>query len=102
MTVRMRCGFSAKGTLQLKSAGSVKTGKGKARRLTLGRKSFTGKKNQLVNVKVKMSKSARKALKGKKRLKARGPPVGPPRRDQLGDAQQQDEADAESVWEMRI
>ena len=70
VTVRMRCGFSAKGTLQLKSAGKVKTGKGKARKLTLGKKSFTGKKNQLVNVKVKMSKSARKALKGKKLLKA--------------------------------
>ena len=70
VTVRMRCGFSAKGTLQLKSAGKVKTGKGKARKLTLGKKSFTGKKNQLVTVKVKMSKSARKALKGKKLLKA--------------------------------
>ena len=68
--VRMRCGFSARGTLQLNSAGKVKTGKGKARKLTLGKKSFSGKANQIVTVKVKISKSARKALKGKRLLRA--------------------------------
>ncbi len=70
VSVPMKCGFNARGTLQLKSAGKLKTGKGKARKLSLGKKSFTGKAGKSVMVKVKISKSARKALKGKKLLKA--------------------------------
>jgi Ca2+-binding RTX toxin-like protein len=70
VSVRLRCGANGRGTLQLKSAGKVRTGKGKRRKLNLGKKSFTGKRGQIVTVKVKMSKSARKALKGRKRLRA--------------------------------
>ena len=55
--------------MQLRSAGRVKVGKGKARRLNLGKKSFTGKAGQLVTVRLKLSKSGRTAIKRKKRLR---------------------------------
>ena len=76
----MRCGFSAKGDLAAEERGKVKTGKGKARKLTLGKKSFTGKRDQLVNgqgedVQERPQGSSRR----KKRLKAEALLLGPPR-----------------------
>jgi hypothetical protein len=55
--------------VQLRSAGRVKVGKGKARRITLGRKSFTGKKGKRLTVRVKVAKGARSVVKRKKRLR---------------------------------
>jgi Ca2+-binding RTX toxin-like protein len=69
--VRLSCAFSAKGTLRLESKSRVKTGKGKARKLVLGSKSFTGKRNQITTVKVKPSKAALKVLRRKGRLSVR-------------------------------
>jgi hypothetical protein len=47
----------------------VKTGKGKARRLTLGSKSFSGRVGQRLTVRVKLSKSGRRVIRRKKRLR---------------------------------
>ncbi len=69
VSVRMRCSFAAKGSVQLRSVGNVKVGKGKARRINLGKKSFTGKANQVVTVRVKVGKSARRAIQRRKRLR---------------------------------
>ena len=69
VTLRMRCASPAKGSVQLRSAGRVKVGKGKARRLNLGKKSFTGKRGQVVTVRVKVSSSARRAIQRRKRLR---------------------------------
>ena len=69
VSLRMRCAFAAKGTVQLRSAGRVKVGKRKARRLNLGRKSFTGRAGQPVTVRLKLSKSARTTIKRRKRLR---------------------------------
>ena len=67
VSLRMTCAFAAKGTVQLRSASRVKTGKGKARRINLGKKSFTGKIGR-VTVKMRISKSGRSVIKRKKRL----------------------------------
>ena len=69
VSLRMTCAFAAKGTVRLTSASRVKSGKGKARRIALGSKSFSGKIGKLT-VKVKLSKSGRSVLKRKKRLSA--------------------------------
>jgi hypothetical protein len=69
VSLRLRCLTNARGSVQLRSASRVKAGKGKARRITLGRKSFTGKKGQRLNVKVKVAKGARSIVKRKKRLR---------------------------------
>ena len=68
-TVRLRCSFNARGTVRLRSNGRVKVGKGKARRLNLGSKSFTGKANQAVSVRVRLPNSGRRALRSRKRLR---------------------------------
>lgn len=69
VSLRLRCLINAKGSVQLRSAGRVKSGKGKARRISLGRKSFTAKKGQRLNVRVKVAKGARSVVKRKKRLR---------------------------------
>ena len=69
VSLRLRCLTNAKGRVQLRSARSVKSGKGRARRITLGSKSFTGKRNQLLTVRVKVAKGARSVVKRKKRLR---------------------------------
>jgi hypothetical protein len=69
VTLRLRCAFAARGSVQLRSVGRVKVGKGKARRMSLGRKSFTGKAGQAVTVRVKVAQSARNAIKRRKRLR---------------------------------
>ncbi len=68
-SIRMTCAFAAKGTVRLLSASRVKTGKGKAKRINLGKKSFSGKIGTLT-VKMKISKSGRSVIKRKKRLSA--------------------------------
>jgi Ca2+-binding RTX toxin-like protein len=68
VSLRMTCAFSAKGSVRLRSAGRVKTGKGKARVLNLGRKSFTGKLGRLT-VKVKVASTGRRVIRQKKRLR---------------------------------
>jgi hypothetical protein len=68
VSLRMTCAFNAKGSVQLRSAGRVRTGKGKARRLVLGRKSFTSKLGKLT-VRIRVSKSGRSVIKRKKRLR---------------------------------
>ena len=69
LSLRMTCAFAAKGTVRLISASRVKTGKGKARRISLGKKSFSGKIGKLT-VRVKVSKTGRSVLRRKKRLRA--------------------------------
>ena len=69
VSLRMRCLSNARGTVQLRSAGRVKASKGRARRITLGRKSFTGKRNQQLTVRVRVGKSARSVVKRKRRLR---------------------------------
>ncbi len=66
--LRMTCAFKARGTIQLRSAGRVKSGKGKARRLNLGRKSFSGTLGRLT-VSMRVAKSGRNVIKRKKRLR---------------------------------
>jgi hypothetical protein len=68
VSLRLNCAFNAKGSVRLRSAGRVKTGKGKGRLLNLGRKSFTGKLGRLT-VKVKVTGSARRVIRQKKRLR---------------------------------
>jgi Ca2+-binding RTX toxin-like protein len=68
-SIRMNCAFAAKGTVRLLSSSRVKTGKGKAKRINLGKKSFSGKIGTLT-VKVKISKSGRSVINRKKRLSA--------------------------------
>ena len=69
--VRLTCAFNAKGKLSLVSKSRIKTGKGKARRLALGSKSFTGKGGKRTTVKVKVSKAALKVIRRKGRLSVR-------------------------------
>jgi Ca2+-binding RTX toxin-like protein len=69
VTLRLRCQTNAQGRVQLRSAGRVKSGKGKARRVTLGRKSFKAKKNQILTVRIKVAKGASRVVKRKKRLR---------------------------------
>jgi Ca2+-binding RTX toxin-like protein len=70
-TVRLRCSFNARGSVRLRTKGRVRIGKGKARRLNLGRRSFTGRANQVVSVRVRISSSGRRALsrRSSKRLR---------------------------------
>ena len=68
--MRLRCGFSAKGTLAAEERRQGEDREGQGAQADPGKEVLHRQEDQLVNVKVKMSKSARKALKGKKRLKA--------------------------------
>jgi Ca2+-binding RTX toxin-like protein len=69
VSLPLRCLTNAKGSVQLRSASRVKSGKGKARRINLGRKSFTGKKGKRLNVRIKVAKRALSVVKRKKRLR---------------------------------
>jgi hypothetical protein len=69
VTLRLSCAFPAKGSVALESAGKVKTtSKGKAKKLKLGSKSFTGKLG-VQNVKVKLTKQGRSVIKRKGKLR---------------------------------
>ena len=99
VSLRLRCLSNAKGSVQLRSAGRVKTGKGKARRISLGRKSFAGKKGQRLNVRVKVAKGARECRQAQEAATGSGDRLGPPRRLEGREAEQEDNTHAESVGE---
>jgi len=71
VSVRMRCALAARGTMRLESAGRVRSGKGKARKLNLGRKSFRGRAGQRLTVRVKLSGAGRSLIKRRKSLRVR-------------------------------
>jgi hypothetical protein len=69
VTVKVSCTDDAAGALQLRTAGAVKTSKSKrrARRLSLGRRSFKAKRGQSLKVKVRIKGSGKRAIKLNKR-----------------------------------
>ena len=67
VSLRLNCAFAARGTVRLRTASRVKTGKGRARVLNLGRRSFSSKVGR-ATVRVRLSSTGRRVLRSKKRL----------------------------------
>jgi hypothetical protein len=68
VTIRVSCTQDASGSLQLRTAGKVKSSKkARAKRLSLGRKSFKLKKGQNTKLKIRVKSSGKRAIKRSKR-----------------------------------
>jgi len=68
VTVRVSCTQDASGSLELRTAGKVKTSKSsKAKRLDLGRKSFKLKRGQSLKLKVKIKGAGKRVIKRSKK-----------------------------------
>jgi Ca2+-binding RTX toxin-like protein len=69
VTVRVSCTADASGSLQLRTAGKVKTSKKskRAKRLSLGRKSFKLKRGQSAKLKVRIKGSGKRVIKRSKK-----------------------------------
>ncbi len=64
VTVRVSCTADAAGSLQLRTAGKVKSSKrSKAKKLTLGQKSFKLKRGQSTKVKVRVKGAGKRVIK---------------------------------------